>query len=103
MAYEWIGENWGRSMIFDACKAGFTVKIRSEGDTLYLGTEPKKAWDAALGVDDCHVCIRKDPNEKWEVAVLIFEYGQRGDEVIADHSVGGWIEKWWDEKYETAA
>jgi len=96
MAYQWIGENWGKSLIEAAVAAGFTVEIYNE-ETLYQGNDAAAAWEAANWVDDCLVRIETGPAKK-EYAVLIFEYGQEGDEVINDFSSDGWIETWWKAK-----
>jgi len=107
MAYKCIGENWGRSMIRDAIKAGYEIEVNSDGDTLYKGTALKAAWEAVTAVDECHVIIRKEGARR-EVAFIVLEYGQNGDEVINDHSCfgvnnPGWIETWWNEKSEKEA
>ena len=108
MTYKCIGENWGRSMIRDAIKAGYTVEVSYEyghGEPEYKGTSLKKAWDAVTAVDECHVFIRRRgmPSE-W--AFIVLDYGQEGDEVICDFScarVGrNWIEKWWNAKGDKA-
>lgn len=102
MGYKCIGENWGQALIEAAIAAGYTVEIVSEDDVLYRGADAAAAWQAALEVDDVWVFLRAE-GKRTERAYLVFEYGQEGDEVINDHSVGGWIEAWWNAKYEAAA
>lgn len=108
MTYKWTGENWGRSMIRDAIKAGFTIEVsyeRGYGEPDYKGRSPAKAWEAVTAVDECHVFLRKK-GARTEWAYIVLEYGQNGDEVISDHSLPpygdgttkGWIEQWWIDK-----
>ena len=101
MSYAWVGENWGRSMIRDAIKAGYEIEVNADGDQLYKGTSPKEAWAAVISVDECHVFLRKE-GEKTQWAFIVLEYNQNGDEVINDHSCGvnnpNWIEQWWKAK-----
>lgn len=98
MTYKWIGENWGRSMIIDAIKAGYAVDVRSEGESLYKGTSPVKAWEAVTAVDECHVFLRKD-GEKTQWAFIVLDYGQDGSEVINDYASSGWLHQWWEAKF----
>jgi len=102
MTYKCIGENWGLSLIRDAIKAGYNVDVRSEGESLYEGYSVQKAWDAVTSVDESLVYIIKT-GAKTECAFIVLDYGQQGDEVINDHTVGGWIEAWWDAKNTAAA
>lgn len=107
MTYKWIGENWGRSLIIDAIKAGYAIEVVSEAVSSpdYSGTNAGKAWEAVTAVDECQVFLRK-AGEKTEWAHIVLEYGQNGDEVISDYSVPaygdgttkGWIEQWWLDK-----
>ena len=102
MAYQWIGENWGRSMIIDAIKAGYTVEVsyeRGYGEPDYVGTEPLKAWEAVTAVDECHVFLRK-AGEKTQWAFIVLDYGQDGSEVISDYASSGWLDQWWKAKVE---
>ena len=104
MAYKCIGENWGRSMIRDAIKAGYTIEVsyeRGYGEPDYKGTSLKKAWEAVTAVDECHVFLRKQGvPSMW--AFIVLDYGQQGDEVISDYSCArtgkNWIEQWWEAK-----
>ena len=98
MTYQCIGENWGRSMIVDAIKDGYTVTVFLEGDTLYEGTSPVGAWEHVTSLDECRVYIAKE-GARTEAAFIVLDYGQQGDEVINDFTVGGWIAAWWDAKF----
>ena len=102
MTYKCIGENWGRSMIRDAIKAGYTIEVsyeRGYGEPDYKGTSLKKAWEAVTAVDECHVFLRKE-GEKAQWAFIVLEWGQNGDEVINDYASSGWLDKWWNAKNE---
>lgn len=99
MAYRWQGENWAHSLIVDAIKAGFTIEVEADGDRLYKGTQPVKAWEAATACDECHVYLLKD-NKIVDCAFIVLEYNQPGDEVINDTSCGGWLESWWHAKFD---
>lgn len=101
MAYRWVGENWGLSLIKDAIAAGYTVAVTYDGEVDYKGTQPMKAWEAVTALDECLVRISKD-GARTEYAYLVLDYGQEGDEVINDHSTGGWIEQWWDDKFNSS-
>lgn len=98
MSYTWQGENWGRSLIVDAIKAGYVLRVKSEDDLLYEGNKPNDAWEAVTSVDESCVFLHKD-GARVELAYLVLEKDQAGDEVICDHTTGGWIEKWWDAKF----
>jgi hypothetical protein len=103
MAYQWIGENWGRSLLLDAAKEGFTFDVHTGGDEAdYTGTEPLKAWEAVTAVDEAKVYLSKPGMKRSEWAFMVLDYNQNGDEVINDHSTGGWIEQWWDAKSKAA-
>jgi len=104
MTYKWIGENWGRSMIRDALKAGYTIEVsyeRGYGEPDYKGRSFKKAWEAVTAVDECHVFIEKEGARR-EWAFIVLDYGQEGDEVISDYGIPkecpGWIDEWWKAK-----
>lgn len=104
MTYKWIGENWGRSMIRDAIKAGYTIEVsyeRGYGEPDYKGRSPAKAWEAVTAVDECHVFIRKE-GARTEWAFIVLDYGQEGNEVINDYGApsdgSGWIDAWWNAK-----
>lgn len=107
MAYKWIGENWGQSLIKDAIAAGHTLEVsyeRGYGEPDYKGADYEKAWEAVIAVDECHIFLEKEgaPSE-W--AFIVLDYGQEGDEVISDYSIpsgGGWIDAWWKGKSAAA-
>jgi hypothetical protein len=105
MTYKWIGENWGRSMIRDAIKAGYTIEVHYERgytDPDYKGTSFKAAWDAVVAVDECHVFLKKE-GERTQWAFIVLEYDQNGDDVINDIGGGnGWLSRWWDAKFKAS-
>jgi hypothetical protein len=100
--YTWEGENWGRSLIYDAAKEGYTITVDSGGDEPdYVGKSPKEAWEAVTAVDSSNVILSKEGARR-EVAAIILENGQAGDEVINDYITGGWIDQWWQAKCKEA-
>ena len=102
MAYQWIGENWARSMIKDAIKAGYTIEVsysRGYEPADYRGASLTEAWAAVIAVDECHVFLRKD-GEKTQWAFIVLDWGQNGDEVINDFASRGWLDEWLNKKSE---
>lgn len=86
-----------------AAEAGYAFKVMYDGEEDFMGGSPAQAWEAVKATDQADVFFFKNGEKReWAYLMVPGEMTCDPDETVVDHTLGGFIEAWWEAHFKEA-